>query len=305
MLSACKNPRPTHRCGQCEYCRVLDRVDKVNRLKLEFGLRPHAFFITVTYDDIHLPVFSGQAELWRPDLESLINRVRNDLPKVTIFAVGEYGGKLFGNKDADRDIHPHYHLAVFSDVVSIHDVIRPVFEKKWRMGHVHILQLSSGLIDYITGYVSKKLTNKRSMEKVMSLNIQPEFTYSSRRPAIGDISNQLVQLTEEHGEITHLSLDGKHVVVPKYLRFKVKDLLLKWDLDLKNPEHRKIYEERKYAQKIENLQTLYEKNEIQKAEVDLRNMSGDVYKKLYQIRKQLIYNFESKMRLKPKGKPVL
>jgi len=115
VLSACKNPFPTHGCGQCEYCRVILRMDDVNRLKLEYGLRPYSFFITLTYDDVYLPVFSGLAELWPLDLNSFIDRIRNELPKITIYAVGEYGGHLFGTKEAKRAIHPHYHLAIFSD----------------------------------------------------------------------------------------------------------------------------------------------------------------------------------------------
>ena len=94
MLTACKKPFPTHRCGQCEYCRVLDRLDKVNRLKLEFGMRPHAFFLTLTYTDEYLPIFSGKANLYKPDLVKFLDLIRRYLPKITIFAVGEYGGNI-------------------------------------------------------------------------------------------------------------------------------------------------------------------------------------------------------------------
>lgn len=298
MLSACKNPFPTHGCGQCEYCRVILRMDDVNRLKLEYGLRPYSFFITLTYDDLHLPVFSGLAELWPEDLNKFIDNIRNDLPKITIYAVGEYGGHLFGTKEAKRAIHPHYHLAIFSDDKSIGEKIRAVCEKKWRYGHCHILLLSSGLIDYITGYVSKKLTNKDSMVKIMSLNIQPEFTFKSRRPAIGDVSERLVEITEQYGKLEHLTIDGKQVVIPKYLRFKVKDQLLKWDLDLDCIYDALEYERRKYEKKIETLQELSKKNSEEKVIIAERGI------KRSDIKKQLVANFESKIALKKhtKGK---
>lgn len=301
MLSACKKPFPTHRCGQCEYCRVIDRVDKVNRLKLEYGMRPHAYFLTLTYSDEYLPVFhySKKAELYKPDLIKFIDKIRNKLPKITVFAVGEYGGYLFENPKAKRPIHPHYHIAIFSDSPTIDKLIRKVAEESWDQGHCHILQLSTGLIDYITGYVSKKLTNRRSMEKIMGLNVRPEFAYQSRRPAIGDISSQLVELYEEHGEITHIKLDGKLVVIPKYLRHKIKNHFLKWDLDLKDPKQLKEYERRKYEKKIETMQIMFEKNEKEKENISLRSVSRS------DIKRQIVHNFESKIKLRKFGKGKL
>lgn len=305
MLTACKKPFPTHRCGQCQYCRVLDRMDLVNRLKLEFMLRPYAYFITLTYDDLHMPHFSGNNELYKPDLVQWIDRIRRHLPKVTIFAVGEYGGKKFGSLKARRDIHPHYHVAIFSTESTIDEKIRAVAEKAWRFGHTHVLRLSSGLIDYITGYVGKKLTNTLSMLKVTGLGIRPEFTYRSRRPAIGDVTDQLISVFEEHGEITQINIDGKLVTLPKYLRHKLRDYFLRWDLDLKRKEDQDIYAQRKYEKKIENLQVMFDKEKEQMAEIEARPMAGDVYKKKSQIKKQITYNFETKLKRHTKGEKVL
>lgn len=293
MLSACKKPFPTHRCGQCEYCRVIDRMDKVNRLKLEYGMRPHAFFLTLTYNDDSLPVFSGKANLYKPDLVKFIDKIRNKLPKITIFAVGEYGGYLFGTDEAERPIHPHYHLAIFSTDATIEKSIRTVSEQAWQLGHCHVLLLSSGLIDYITGYVSKKLTNVRSMQKIMGLSLAPEFSYSSRRPAIGDISEQLIPITEEHGELTHLTIDGKKVVIPKYLKFKIKNHFLTWD----NPSPEEL-ERRKNEKRHETLQLLYDKNEIEAEQIKARKI------KRSDIKNQIIANFDSKLKLRKfsKGK---
>lgn len=280
------------------YCRVLLRLDWVNRLKLEFYRRPYAYFITLTYDDLHLPVFSGLANLWKPDLDSFIDRIRNYLPKCTVFAVGEYGGHLFENPKAERPIHPHYHIALFSDDMAVNGVIREVCEARWKFGHAHVLLLSGGLIDYITGYASKKLTNTSSMKKIMNLDINPEFIWTSRRPAIGDVTDQLLEIQEEHGEITHLTIDGKKVVIPKYLRFKLKNKTLQGALDLMDWEDRFELERRKAVSKEETLQKLSEKNAEQLTEIEKRQMAGDVYKKRSQIKKQITANFESKIKLK-------
>lgn len=291
------------------YCRVLSRLDWVNRLKLEYQRRPYAFFITLTYDDDCLPVFSGLANLWKPDLDSFIDRIRNYLPKCTIFAVGEYGGYLFENPKAKRPIHPHYHVALFSDDSSINDIIRSVCEKRWKLGHAHVLLLSGGLIDYITGYASKKLTNTASMAKIMGLSIRPEFIWTSRRPAIGDISDELTSIWEEHGEVTHISIDGKKVVIPKYLRFKVKEKLIRGALDFMDWEDRFEYERRKDESKKETLQKLQEKNIEQLQEIDERDIgvkgSQSVHSKKALLKKQIVANFNGKFELKKYNRKVL
>lgn len=269
-------------------------------------MRPHAYFITLTYDDLHLPVFSGLPNLYKPDLVQWIDRLRRRLPgKVTIFAVGEYGGTLFGSTKAKREIHPHYHVAVFSSVPKVDGVIRSVAESTWYYGHAHVLRLSSGLIDYITGYVSKKLTNDISMVKATGLGLRPEFTYRSRRPAVGDITDQLVDIYEQYGEVTQINIDGKLVNLPKYLRHKLRDFFLKWNLDLKTSAGKAEYERRKSEKKIETLSLLRQKEDAQKAEIDSRSMVGDVYKKQAQIRAQLIANFETRIKRNTKGMKIL
>lgn len=328
MLSACtcairNSSGVLVRGGQCQYCRVLRRLDDVNRLKIEFGKRPYAVFITVTYATENLFTCGGLPTLYKPDLDSLLDRVRKKLPKITVYGVGEYGGRLFGTPEAERDIHPHYHLAVFSDDARFSSVVRKAFVDSWKLGHIHILQLSAGLIDYITGYQSAKLTNIRSMETVKGLQIRPEFAWRSRRPAVGDISEDILSVQEEHGEVTHLNVDGKLVVIPKFLRFKAKDLLLKHGLDCsgkwvvnifgkkKFVPNNKVdfleYERRKREKKIETLQKLREKEEAQLQEIEKRSMTGSVYKKRSQIKSQLVHNFNSKARLRAhtKGKKVL
>jgi len=264
-------------------------------------MRPYAYFVTLTYSDEFLPIFhySQKAELYKPDLIKFIDKIRQVLPKITIFAVGEYGGYLFGTKEAERPIHPHYHLAIFSNDPNINSKIRKACTDKWSFGHSHILQLSGGLIDYITGYVSKKLTNYDSMEKIMQMRIRPEFSYSSRRPAIGDVSEELVSITEQHGELEKLIIDGKTVTIPKYLKFKVKDKLLYWDLDFNNPNDCIEYERRKDLAKIETMQKLYEKKEEEKTIILARKI------KRSDIKKQLIANFESRIQRSTKGKKVL
>lgn len=307
------------------YCRVISRMDDKNRLKLEFQLRPYAYFITLSYATEHLFTCGGLPTLYKPDLDSLIDRVRKKLPKVTVYGVGEYGGRLFGNPDAEREIHPHYHVAIFSQYKELETAVRSAFESSWQMGHAHILQLSGGLVDYITGYHASKLTNIKSMETVKGLQIMPEFSWRSRRPAVGDISELLVQTAEQYGVIPkYITIDGKNVIIPEFLRRKTEFLLLTWDLDLKGVfsktkvvdgkrvtvdplvaaidlgkyDQYKIYLQRKEARSAEKMSLLQEKQKEQEEEI-LANpsLSGTLEKRTKELKKQITINFEARHKL--------
>lgn len=321
MLSACTCKFNGHRGRQCQYCRVLNQLDDKNRLKIEFELRPYAFFITLTYRTECLFTCGGIPTLYKPDLDSLLDRVRKKIPKVTIFGVGEYGGRLFGNPNAKRDVHPHYHLAVFSSHKELELSVRSAFTSSWKMGHCHVLQLSGGLIDYITGYHSSKLTNVYSMEKIKNLQIRPEFSWRSCRPSVGDISEYLCQMTETHGiQPTHMTVDGKSVVIPEFLRRKVTRLLLSHDLDIRkkpaypgskvlvpvNREDYKVYEERRKIEKEEKMSLLFEKAQTQNEEIMVNpNLQGSLQKRKFELTQQIQANFLAKKMRKYSRRKVL
>lgn len=319
MLTACTCAFGGHRGRQCQYCRVLNQLDDKNRLKLEYKLRPYAYFITCTYSDEYLFKCGDLATLYKPDLDSLIDRVRKKIPKVTIYAVGEYGGSAFGTVNASRFIHPHYHLAVFSAYKLFRELVRKSFCESWHYGHCHILELSGGLIDYITGYHSVKLTNPESMKKIKGLEIRPEFRWSSRRPAVGDISEYLTQMAEEYGIIpSRMIVDGKKVVIPEFLRRKVLHKILTHDLDVSkspaypgskvmipnNREDYAIYLERRKSAKEEKMYDLFEKQEEENEEILVNpNLVGSLESRKRELKKQLVSNFAAKkMRKFSKGK---
>jgi len=299
--------------GQCQWCRINQQMDLVNQLKLEFGMRPHAFFITVTYDDAHLPIIDGKANLIKEHLDNYIKRIRRFYqPKtIKVFAVGEYGGYLFGNEKAKRAIHPHYHIAVFADFPEIASTIRGCVEKKWTFGHAHVLILSAGLINYITGYVTKKLTNDKSMATVMGLDITPEFRYGR---GLGDVSNTVIAVQEQHGLVEKIRVDGKIVNVPKYIREKVKRKFLEFGLDMtdyqklkgyKNhlrPQDHLTYEERRKNAKAERLMLRMQRLEEKDAEIIAASGSDEIYEARALVKKASILEFKSKMELKKSTK---
>lgn len=291
--------------GYCMYCRVSKQMDDIGRLKLEYTRSPFSFFITWTYADEWLPFLCGYNTLWRDDLTAAIKRLRRYLDPhvIRVFAVGEYGGRLFGNPIASRLIHPHYHLMIFCES-DINTVIRKAAESAWWMGHTHILLSSSNLMSYITGYVTKKMTNEKSVSLITGgLPISPEFRLKTN---VGDISDKLLEIQELYGEITQLQYGLKKVPVPRFVRHKVRKKLLTWDLNLKTEEGRLEYEVRKKAEAKERLQKLSQELCAQENEIAAQ-MNKEVYKARREVRRQKIINWDAKLELRKhsKGKKVL
>lgn len=292
-------------CGKCQICRIYKSVDLVKRLKLEHSKRPFAVFVTLTYDDIHLPVFhhSKKAELYKPDLKKFLENLKKNIPKCVAFGVGEYGGTLFGSDKASREIHPHYHICIFSDDPKFYDYIREKCNKYWSMGHAHVLMLSQHLMSYIAGYTVKKLTSEKDMQKVMNLKIRPEFAYYPRNPSLGDISDELVESIEYYGWIEKLLIDGKETRCPKSLLLKVEKKLLTHDLDLKDDQDIKTYERRKKAHAQEKMQMRLEKEQAQIKALNLQGLNYDTASmQLKKWKKQITKNFEVMLNLKKSTK---
>lgn len=202
-----------HRCGQCLTCRILKRSQMATRLHLESLSYPNAAtMVTFTYNDKHKPQDGSVQKIELRKLKWRINdqwkRYRKKFPqiaqadnyheKLRFYGVGEYG---------DDSMRPHYHLAIFGLPVDLQyedpkkqgqklyyeicrkrhfqPVLFPGLEqfllKAWQhRGHVQIEQLDDGLSSYMTGYVTKKMTNYKDHE---ALGLVPEF--SSGSPGMG------------------------------------------------------------------------------------------------------------------------
>ena len=100
-------------CGVCLSCRLNRARDWANRCVLEASLRSENAFVTLTYDDSHLP-----SSLVKAHLQAFIKKLRNDGHSIRYFGCGERGS-LNGR--------PHYHVILFgywpSDAVMLSKTI--------------------------------------------------------------------------------------------------------------------------------------------------------------------------------------
>lgn len=184
-------------CGHCVGCRLDYSRQWANRCMLELEYHDSAFFITLTYDDDHVPRSwyadpeTGEAfeslTLRKKDFQDFMKRLRYYFPDdhIRFFAAGEYGSNTF---------RPHYHAIVFGLHLTDLQLFRqspdgfnyyssPTLCKVWPFGFVAIANVSWDTCAYTARYVMKKLTGPEA-EFYEDHNIEPPFTLMSRKPGI-------------------------------------------------------------------------------------------------------------------------
>lgn len=186
-------------CGQCAACRLEYARQWAIRCMLESQYHDENYFVTLTYDDEHVPwsryvdQLTGELvpiqTLVKKDMQDFFKRVRADLDYrgfsgFRYFCCGEYG---------DKSARPHYHAIMFGlhldDLVQYEETEYGILYEsefltsKWRNGRVIIGGVTFQSCSYVARYVMKKQKGKSS-EIYDYYNIVPEFTLVSRRPGI-------------------------------------------------------------------------------------------------------------------------
>lgn len=178
-------------CGQCLHCRISRARLWQYRQVLESFCHPFNCFVTLTYDDQHLP---GSASLEPRDLQLFLKRLRAAVAphRVRFFAVGEYG---------EKNRRPHYHLSLFglSEAVVVHGkpcavvdhrglVTSGWFHDCWGRGGVHLGEFNWKTAGYTCGYITKFLGDRAKGIKFAV----PEFSRMSLRPGIGGLATRII-----------------------------------------------------------------------------------------------------------------
>ena len=137
-------------CGKCLSCRIARRQEWSMRCLHELSQFDKAVFVTLTYDNEHLPPFGS---LVLADLQKFYKRLRKEVTKVygssykiRHYSCGEYGDN-FGR--------PHYHAIIFGLglIPSDKDMIR----WKWSHGSVFFGTVTPDSISYVCQYIDKKV----------------------------------------------------------------------------------------------------------------------------------------------------
>lgn len=219
-------------CGKCLECRIQHARDWADRCVIEAKQSPDNYFVTLTYDDGHLP---ERNSLKPKDLQDFMKRLRRRFPdtKIRFLACGEYGTTSF---------RPHYHLILFNlplvdlsyDFIlkdwmtgKMEHHLRPnckgdamfsqtIYEAWQYQGMIVVERFNYDTAAYVSQYVTKKC-NPNNEKLYKELGIVPEFLRMSNRPGIGA---QYFQDNDDIHSIGHLIVpnDGEaHVSsVPRY-----------------------------------------------------------------------------------------
>lgn len=180
------------KCGQCIGCRIDKREEWAVRCYAESKLHRENCFITLTYDDDHMPQYGS---LNYKDFQLFMKRLRKAVGPLRFFAVGEYGEKCQ---------RPHFHALLFGfnfpDRVKLNSMHSrndlygsEQLEALWGKGFVSIGELTYESARYCAVYTTKKVTGDKAKAHYSKLipetgeivDIAPEMARMSLNPGIG------------------------------------------------------------------------------------------------------------------------
>lgn len=178
-------------CGRCIGCRLERSRQWAVRMMHEASLHEDNCFLTLTYDEEHLP-YDGSLD--KRAFPLFMGRLRKSGRKARYFHCGEYG---------EENGRPHYHACLFGCNFGDryawasrngNEAWRsPTLERLWPYGHCEIGSLTFESAAYVARYVTKKVTGERAAEHYTRVDpdtgeffeIEPEFATMSRRPGLG------------------------------------------------------------------------------------------------------------------------
>lgn len=222
-------------CGHCMSCRLAKAREWSNRCMMEAKYHDQSLFLTLTYNDEHLPkdsvvVYDEQTGEFKAEIHSLVKKDLTDFLKrlryylgypIRYLACGEYGGKTF---------RPHFHLIVFGLNLDDLQILKrnykgdiyytsPTIAKVWKYGFHVIGNVTPESAGYVARYTTKKLMGKDA-KLYEKYNIVPPYLVMSRRPGIGkEYLNDNRDHIYAYDSIILSSADGGSVVsVPRYFR---------------------------------------------------------------------------------------
>lgn len=218
-------------CGQCRGCRASYAREWAMRCMHEASMHVQNCFVTLTYDDAHLPA-NGSLDVSKFDSdgkmihEGAFPRFIRSLRKRTgerirYFHVGEYG---------EIRNRPHYHALLFGwsppdkTLLSVRKGF-PVFTSDllratWSDGLHEIGSVTAASAGYVARYIKKRMTGNWSKAKYGDR--EPEYGTMSRNPGIG--AGWLDTYRCEVYPADSVVVRGKEVKPPRYYDLRAAKL---------------------------------------------------------------------------------
>ena len=227
-------------CGHCAGCKMQNASSWANRMEMELPYHNNAWFLTLTYDNEHVPWSYNQGlgvnkrtgeivienlTLNYEDMQKFWKRLRRWLEyherntgKLMYYQAGEYGSQTH---------RPHYHAIVYDLPIKPEEL--KIYKQKngfryynvdwltklWGMGHVVVAPAEWKNMAYTARYTTKKIYGKDSKKYYEELGVLPERCMMSKNPAIG------MQYYEEHKDEIYAKdeiqlKNGRRAKPPRY-----------------------------------------------------------------------------------------
>lgn len=206
-------------CGKCMPCLVKKQRDWAFRLEYEVKYSPSAWFITLTYDDDHVPIDN---ELLCPivskrDIQLFMKRFRKDLSILGFtcryFICAEYGPKTF---------RPHYHGIILDLPLSLtRNTLSNILVTAWQNGFVTLAPVTTARCRYVAKYCSSYMF----LPKHLQDGSRKPFLLVSKKIGIGSSMLRDSRITDLRNAPTSSirGSDGNMQSIPRYLRNKIFD----------------------------------------------------------------------------------
>jgi len=212
-------------CGQCIGCRLERAKEWALRCHHESQMHKANVFITLTYDDNHLP---ENGTLVRSHFQKFIRALRQKTgEKIRYYMCGEYG---------EETKRPHYHAILFgyefpdaylANIRRGNRVYRSsLLESLWTFGSSEIGSVTFQSAGYVARYILKKQNGEfatseyaitdQSTGEITGQKIAP-YTRMSLRPGIGKKwydKNKGDLFPHDYAVLP----DGRQTTVPRYYR---------------------------------------------------------------------------------------
>lgn len=214
-------------CGACLGC-TDDKAEEWSvRLQHEAMTWPRSHFITLTYDDDHVPWYGLDLQHLQLFLKRLRKRdvgisewIGGRRP-IRYFAAGEYGGNT---------ARPHYHLCLFNADLRERNQNSPILEETWEYGFHTVTPFTPGRARYIARYALKKIPSRYiRLDPPEVINPETgeikkqkqEFAVMSRGKGLGALFFEKYRSDLLRGYVTDKG--GTKRRMPRYYRNKLRE----------------------------------------------------------------------------------
>lgn len=189
-------------CGKCAFCLKAKRDQWLFRLHHETRTQQMpAYFLTLTYDEKHVPRKKGVKTLYFRHLQLYFKKIRKEGYNIKYVAVGEYGSQT---------LRPHYHAILWTTASC------EVLSEKWHHGSVHFGNLTAASIAYTLKYIVQPKQGDNETKQRSRLQASKGIGASYLTAEVHEYHSG-----DEENPVFESRIDGAVRPLPRYYRTKI------------------------------------------------------------------------------------